>query len=356
MKKLLVVGATGLLGKATIKYFKTKKNWTCAGLSRRPHKIRNVDYLQGDLLNESSINRLHNKLQDVTHVLYAALYEMDDLLIGWRHNEQIKINALMFKNLTNALSLYSPKLRHVSILQGTKAYGIHVEPMKAPAKERWPRHDHDNFYWHQEDLLKNLSTQKNWSFNIWRPQVVLGNAIGSPMNLIAAVAVYATICKETGMAFFQPKGNPIVTEATDATLFAQALYWALNEENARNQTFNITNGDILIWHHLWPEIANYFDVPLGQKRNRTLSTALPKLEKEWGLIVEKYQLKKLTLKELVGGSWQFLDRALRDAGPFPSPSLVSTIKIRKAGFNGCIDTSESIHKYFTEMRRERLIP
>ena len=28
MNKLLVVGATGLLGKATIKYFKTKKNWS----------------------------------------------------------------------------------------------------------------------------------------------------------------------------------------------------------------------------------------------------------------------------------------------------------------------------------------
>ena len=356
MNKLLVVGATGLLGKATIKYFKNKKDWKCAGLSRRPHKIRNVEYLRGDLLDKGSIDRLQSRLHDVTHVLYAALYEMDDLLIGWRHSEQIKTNTLMFQNLTNALSLYSPKLRHVSILQGTKAYGIHVEPMKAPAKEKWPRHDHDNFYWHQEDILKRLSKKRNWSFNIWRPQVVLGNATGSPMNLIAAVAVYATICRETGMAFFQPKGTPIVTEATDAALFARALEWAFNEKNAQNQTFNITNGDVLIWHHLWPEIASYFDVPLGQKRNRTLSTALPKLEKEWRLIVEKYQLKKLTLKELVGGSWQFLDRALRDAGPSPSPSLVSTIKIRKVGFNDCIDTSESIKKYFIEMRKERLIP
>ena len=49
MNKLLVIGATGLLGKATIKYFKNKKDWKCAGLSRRPHKIRNVEYLQGDL-------------------------------------------------------------------------------------------------------------------------------------------------------------------------------------------------------------------------------------------------------------------------------------------------------------------
>ena len=158
MNKLLVIGATGLLGKATIKYFKTKKNWVCAGLSRRPHEIRNVEYLQGDLLDKGSIDRLHSRLRDVTHVLYAALYEMDDLLIGWRHSEQIKTNTLMFQNLINALSLYSPKLRHLSILQGTKAYGIHVEPLKAPAKEKWPRHDHDNFYWHQEDILKRLAT------------------------------------------------------------------------------------------------------------------------------------------------------------------------------------------------------
>ena len=157
MNKLLVVGATGLLGKATIKYFKNKKDWKCAGLSRRPHNIRNVEYLQGDLLDKGSIDRLQSRLHDVTHVLYAALYEMDDLLIGWRHSEQIKTNTLMFQNLINALSLYSPKLRHLSILQGTKAYGIHVEPMKAPAKEKWPRHDHDNFYWHQEDILIRIS-------------------------------------------------------------------------------------------------------------------------------------------------------------------------------------------------------
>ena len=63
---------------------------------------------------------------------------------------------------------------------------------------------------------------------------------------------------------FSAKGTPIVTEATDAALFARALEWAFNEKNAQNQTFTITNGDVLIWHHLWPEIASYFDVPLGQ--------------------------------------------------------------------------------------------
>lgn len=39
-------------------------------------------------------------------------------------------------------------------MQGTKAYGVHVEPMKLPGKEREPRHQHENFYWMQEDYLR----------------------------------------------------------------------------------------------------------------------------------------------------------------------------------------------------------
>ena len=83
---------------------------------------------------------------------------------------------------------------------------------------------------------------------------------------------------------------------------------------------------------------------------------MSKMENEWASIVKKYNLRRLTLRELVGGSWQFLDRAFRDAGNTPAPSLVSTIKLRKAGFNGCIDTSDSIKRCFKEMQQERLIP
>jgi hypothetical protein len=39
------------------------------------------------------------------------------------------------------------KLQQVTALQGTKAYGIHLHPMPIPARERFPRDDHPNFYW-----------------------------------------------------------------------------------------------------------------------------------------------------------------------------------------------------------------
>ena len=94
------------------------------------------------------------QLGDTTHLLYAALYEKPELVAGWRDPEQMAVNEAMLRNLMDALQAGAKGLRHVTILQGTKAYGGHVEPAPVPCKERWPRHQHDNFYWLQEDLLR----------------------------------------------------------------------------------------------------------------------------------------------------------------------------------------------------------
>ena len=354
--KLLMIGATGLLGRDVLKYFRDKPDWDCIGLSRRDPQLSGVMHLKSDLMDKKSIDDHANILTSVTHVVYGALYEMDELISGWRHRQQIEYNSVMFKNSMESLTEFALNLNHISLLQGTKAYGIHVEPMEAPAKESWPRHDHENFYWFQEDALKEARLNGSWSFNIWRPQVVLGAASGSPMNLVAAIAAYATICRELGIPCRYPGGIPIITEATDARLFAEALDWAFKEPKAHNQTFNITNGDVLIWPHLWPMICDYFKVDNGEPRLDILSKSMPKMENEWSKIVQKYKLRELTLKELVGGSWQFLDRAMRPGGEPSPPSLVSTIKIRKAGFNGCIATDDSLKRCFEEMQKEKLIP
>ena len=168
-RNLLVVGATGLLGRAVLKHFRTKSDWHCIGLSRRSPDLSEVSHVKSDLMDKSSLDNQHTILKNVTHLVYGALYEMDDLISGWQHRQQIEYNTIMFQNLMSCLVECAPNLTHVSLLQGTKAYGIHVEPMKAPAKESWPRHQHENCYWYQEDILKNLQKDGDWSFNIWRP-------------------------------------------------------------------------------------------------------------------------------------------------------------------------------------------
>ncbi len=355
-RTILVVGATGLLGRAAMLHFKDLPGWGVIGMSRRDPGVESVPYLPADLTSLASLERHKVALREVTHVFYAALYEMEDLIGGWRHQEQMGINDRMFRNLLATILDAAPKLAHINILQGTKAYGVHVEPMRAPAKERWPRHSHENFYWLQEDYLKEQQAGKDWSYTIWRPQAVFGYALGSPMNLIAAVGVYASICRELGEPCRYPGGVPITSEATDSRLLARAVEWAADSPAAADETFNITNGDVLLWPNLWPTVCDHFGVEEGGSQSQTLAETMSQMENAWAWIVAKHDLKPHTLAELVGASWQFLDRAMRAGGGPVPPSLVSTIKIRQAGFVDCIDTEDSLRYWFSEMQRDRLLP
>ncbi|MBL6598078.1 MAG: SDR family oxidoreductase [Alphaproteobacteria bacterium] len=361
-RTLLVVGATGLLGRAALLHFKGLAGWRVLGMSRRTADVDGVEHLEADLMDPASVARHRDALASVTHVLYAALFEMEDLIGGWRHQEQMDTNLAMFKNLLGPLESVATNLAHVAILQGTKAYGIHVEPMRAPARERWPRHDHENFYWLQEDYLIDRQADqrqagKSWTYSIWRPQVVFGHAVGSPMNLLGAIAVYASMCKEKGEPCRYPGGIPVITEATDARLLARAMEWSAdNPDAAANQTFNITNGEVLIWPNLWPFVCDYFGVEEGEPIPQFLAETMPEREALWAEMVQKHDLAPYTLKQLIGGSWQFLDRATRPTGGPVPPSIVSNIKLRQAGFPDCYDNEQSLTHWFDEMRRTRVIP
>src|SRR5664279_295962 len=45
---------------------------------------------------------------------------------------------------------------------------------------------------------------------------------------------------------------------TDARLLARHLSWASTTSAARDQTFNIVNGDIFRWRWMWQRIATWF--------------------------------------------------------------------------------------------------
>ena len=54
----------------------------------------------------------------------------------------------MLRNLLDPLERYAKNLRHVTLLQGTKAYGVHVRPLSVPTREnRSEMHEQPNFYW-----------------------------------------------------------------------------------------------------------------------------------------------------------------------------------------------------------------
>jgi nucleoside-diphosphate-sugar epimerase len=225
-----------------------------------------------------------------------------------------------------------------------------------PAKEHWPRHHHENFYWLQEDLLRERQPHSAWTFTVLRPQAVFGYAIGSPMNIIAAIGAYAVVQRALGQALCFPGGGRYVSAASDSRMIARAAEFAATHEIAANETYNVVNGDLLVWEDIWASIGKRFDMKIGAAQPCELAKVMPAQESIWQKIVSEHKLQPLSLEQMIGSSWQFADRTLAFGSVNPADSVLSTIKLRKHGFGDCEDTEESIHYWLERMQMERLLP
>ena len=354
---ILVAGGTGIVGAAAIEHFATLPQCRVLALSRGRQPLpASVERVQLDLRNAQECRRVLGTQTQVTRVVFAALYEKPDLVAGWRDPEQMQVNVDMLRNLLDALEPSAPRLRHITLLQGTKAYGSHIEPIRNPAKERWPRHPHENFYWLQEDLLRERQGHGSWTFTILRPQVLLGFAIGSPMNVIAALGAYAAVLRELGQPLSFPGGGAFINGATDARLLARAMAFAGTSAAAANQTYNVVDGDVLVWQDIWAAIAAHFRMTVGDAQPLRLAQVMPQHEPVWARIVEKHALRRTTLAELVGSSWQFTDRVFGYGLAQPSHSVLSPIKLRQAGFADCEDSEDAVLYWISRMQHANLLP
>ena len=359
-KKVLVAGASGLVGFAAVKHFAQLEDWDVVGVSRRiPDGLEGVTIVSVDLQNKAQCAEVFGQMSDVTHVMYAALYEKPGLVQGWFEQDQMQTNLAMLDNLFAPLEAAAKNLQHISLLQGTKAYGVHIEPFPVPARERWPRHNHQNFYWLQQDYLHDRQIGKPWHWTVWRPQLILGESLGSQMNVFPALGVYAALRKEAGLPLSFPGGPPFVVEAIDTDIHARAFEWAATAPTAQNEIFNITNGDVFVWQNVWPAIAEALGMEVGPPEPCSLTEEMPKREAEWAAIVDKYHLRApKSLKEYVGQSFILADFTFGFGGknPSPPPMLVSTVKLRQAGFHDCMDTEDCFRKWIKRFQDLKWLP
>jgi nucleoside-diphosphate-sugar epimerase len=202
--KVLVAGASGLIGVAAIEAF-LSAGWDVVGISRRKPALpsgRRFDVVSVDLRDERAAREALSSLSDVTHVAYAAIYEnAKDLVRGWSNAEQIAVNNAMLRNVIEPLISGKSALKHVSILQGTKAYGVHLHPIAIPARESDPRDDHANFFFDQQDYIREMGAKHGFTYTVLRPQLVTGDIPGA-LNVLPAIGVYAAIRREKGEKLF----------------------------------------------------------------------------------------------------------------------------------------------------------
>jgi nucleoside-diphosphate-sugar epimerase len=349
----LIVGASGIIGNNLARLL-LEKGWTVHGLARRPPTdIPGLNPVAADLQQPESLRRA---LADVapSHVFLATWMRQPT------EAENCTVNGALVRNLLGALA-DRPSLRHVALVTGLKhylgpfeAYGKGNLP-QTPFREEQERLPAQNFYYVQEDELFAAARRQGFSWSVHRPHTVIGYAIGNAMNMGVTLATYATICRETGRPFLFP-GSAMqwngLTDVTDARQLARQLEWAASAPEARNQAFNIVNGDIFRWSWMWPQIAGFFGLTAAPYPGH--ATPLVGQMKDdapiWTRIAQREGLAEPDLGRLAS-AWH------SDADLGREIEVVTDMsKSRKAGFLAYQETRDSFFDLFKRLRTEKIIP
>ena len=353
---ILVVGASGVLGSAMVEALAQRPDTTVHAVSRRrPDVDATFEFHSVDLEDRAACALAVASMPRISHAIYAAVTEADGLVAGWHDQAMMQRNLAMLSNILQPVTV-DRGFRHLIVMQGTKAYGAHVHPVPIPARESDPRDDHENFYWLQEDWVRQHAANGKWGWTIFRPQVVFGGATGVVMNPVVPIGLIAAIAATEGKAFAYPGRHAGIHEAIDARLVARACQWAFDAPGAHNEIYNITNGDVWVLRDAWPRLAARLGLVASFDEPYDVVEWLRSKEAVWEAIVVRHGLRPSTLAELLGQSHHYLKLlAAGDAAPTP-PALVSTIKIRQAGFHGCIDSFDSLIHWLRDLINRRILP
>jgi nucleoside-diphosphate-sugar epimerase len=344
----LIVGGTGIIGAQLVAHFAGRDDWNVIAAARRPPAApAGYAAVTVDLLDPQDCAAKLGALREVTHVFYCAYQERPG------RAEEVGPNLAMLMNVLDALERAAPRLQCVLIMQGGKAYGAFIGPYKTPAKESDPRHMPPNFYFDQEDFLKERQAGKRWRWIALRPGIVGGISFGNPMNLTAVIAAYAVISRELGLPLRfpgTPAGYSALHQATDAGLLAKAVEWTATHDACANEVYNVTNGDYFRWENLWPAFAAHFRMPLGPVQTIRLTEFMPDKAALWTKMAAKYDLAVTDFKRVA--SWGFGDAAFHRHWD----AISNFNKLRATGFAEWTDSEAMFLQLFREMQARRIIP
>ena len=348
----LVVGASGIVGSATSGLL-AAQGWTVHGLARHPVAQPGVRPVVADLLDAAGTA---TALADVApDAVFITTWLRQD-----SEAANIRVNAAMVRNLLAGLPRAAAR-RHVALVTGLKhylgpfeAYGKGALP-QTPFREEQPRLDVENFYYAQEDELFAAAARDGFGWSVHRPHTVIGMAVGNAMNMGTTLAVYATLCRETGRPFAFP-GSAVqwdsLTDMTDAGLLAKHLLWAATTPAAADQAFNVVDGDVFRWRWMWGRIAAWFGIEPAafDGTGRPLAVQMADDAAAWRRIAAREGLAEHDLARLAS-PWH----TDADLGR-PIEVVTDMSKSRRMGFTAYQPTDDAFYALFARLRGARLIP
>ena len=172
-------------------------------------------------------------------------------------------------------------------------------------------------------------------------------------NIVSTLGAYAAICRELGAALDFP-GHPgaftSVTQMTSIELLARGISWMTTEPLCQDQALNMTNTDVFRWNHLWPKIAESFDMPCGSVRPLKLEEVMSERNELWQKICKKYELKQTTLDQVA--NWGFADATLERYWD----EILSHNKSRRLGFHDWDESETCFLDLLGRYQESRIIP
>ncbi|KAG9459605.1 hypothetical protein H6P81_004113 [Aristolochia fimbriata] len=369
----LVVGVTGIVGfslaEAMRKPTAPGGPWRIYGVARRerpewfPSSLLDA-FIQLDALDrDDTISKLSPVARRVTHLFWVALNLSPDEEVNIKTNSAMLLNVL--DALTGGAASDSSRLRHVTVLTGTKHYmGPLGDPtyagklgsIESPFREETPRRPFPNFYYALEDVAASYSPRSiTWS--VHRSSIILGASSRSLNNMLLTLAVYAEICRYEGTPFRFP-GTRYAWEhfcdASDAGLLADQQLWAATTDAAKNQAFNCTNGDVFAWKSFWRVVAEAlkveFVVPYEEEPEFNWVEAMKGKGTVWETVVKDHGLFQTKMEEITCFA------AANFVFNFGFQHVCSMNKSREFGFLASVDTLKSIPVWIERMREMNLIP
>lgn len=347
----LVIGATGVTGTPMVEEL-LLAGWPVHAVSRRAPMLRagvpaaRLRHVAVDLTDGAAAQRALGALGDVTHLFYCG------------NDPDPAVRLSLMQNVIDTVERHAPGLANVHLLQGTKYYGCHLGPFKVPAQESDPRVPGADFYYSEEDCVRDRQRGKRWSWTATRPHSVCGYARGNPLNLAVALGIYGSLQKAIGGRFAFPGAQACFDarfNVADSELLARASIWCSTTPGCGNEAFNVNNGDVFRWREIWPALAGFFGLEAAGPQSQRLPEFFAAHEADWQRLEAQHALAAFPYARLA--RWTQGDYHPPHSRFACEYDVVSDLqKARRHGFVEQVGSATMFLRLFARLRAERVIP
>lgn len=341
----LVVGASGIIGNAVVETLAGAPQWTVRAL--RTTAVRDVATIDCDLTDAAGVALALQAASDTTHVFYAAYRPEANA------RREAEVNTAMLQAVLQGLQAVGAPLERVVHFQGAKVYGPHLGAAVAPFYEDDPRHLAANFYYDQEDLLRKYADRGDFDWSILRPDAVIGDIGGNPMNIALVIGAFAALSRQAGLPLRFPGSmttyRNVLGQLTDSHWLGRASLWAATNANASNQAFNLV-GEPFRWERIWQQVGAALQMEVAAPQPMSLANTMSEKSAQWQQLVAAHSLQPVPYEKLI--NWGFGDAVFN----IPFDMVSDMGKIRRAGFTEAVDTGQKLIDALASLRLKGLLP